>query len=737
MSNKVELYEQRGLLVRLAFKNAHHFLRDYAVYFLTLILGITMFYAAISINDQLGVLQLTQDQRSYMRAMAMLLRICSVVVLLTLIYLIVYSNSFILRRRKSEFALYLTLGMENKQIVYIILIENATCALASLLVGLLCGILFTQLLIVGMQQYLAVEITQFTLMVSPASCLITILAFTSIFIISMVRSMLTVVRKSLLELLSADHAHQRLIASKSLKSRGKLLVFVVALVLIIASYVVLSTQGFKDQSMFLLATLMVFTGTVLLFYSLARFTVGFARTNKRLYYRGLTMFITRQLASRINSAWVSLVVATVLLFLGLCGFFVGTGVIGYFNRTLTEGMPFDVNMYSRVTPAAPSELVKDVPVNLDLHPGANHLTSWIDYMQSHYPYYDQEIDYGLSYFVYNELRFGESPSDITSVDAEQNQSYADTNFTITTNVFKRTDAELARMPADIQTIHEDAIMNNASSETVVNFIKLSDYNNVLKALKKDPLVLEQSQVAVWTMSSAPTNLKDYFSYLAKEQLSVTIDDTTYQVLDRTLDDAIGPSLFYFALVVPDELLTHPVQAYCLGMFMLKTGIDTKVAYQHLDDFTETVQDTYSHIQTRSQLADIYKSLTLSIMYVALYLGVIILIVCAAVISLQQLTTISDNIKRYRLLQELGADQRQIKHALRAQVGIYFLLPLLVASVHGAVALMVINRILIDALGLDLVAGLGVTILFALIIYGGYFLITYMMCKRMVFQENYV
>ena len=110
---------------------------------------------------------------------------------------------------------------------------------------------------------------------------------------------------------------------------------------------------------------------------------------------------------------------------------------------------------------------------------------------------------------------------------------------------------------------------------------------------------------------------------------------------------------------------------------------------------------------------------------------VLLVCCATVLALQQLSEAADNVGRYRVLSELGAERGMINRALLAQIGVYFLFPLVVAVAHAAVALSVVNDIVALLTGYQIGTALVGTVCFVVALYGGYFLVTYLTSRSML------
>ena len=89
-------------------------LKDYAIYFLTLVLGVAIFYMFNSIDSQQAMIRVSESQREIIKLMIEVLGYISIFVAVILGLLIVYANNFLINRRKKEFGIYMTLRNRKK-----------------------------------------------------------------------------------------------------------------------------------------------------------------------------------------------------------------------------------------------------------------------------------------------------------------------------------------------------------------------------------------------------------------------------------------------------------------------------------------------------------------------------------------------------------------------------------------------------------------------------------------------
>jgi putative ABC transport system permease protein len=124
------------MFYKLAVKNVTKSMKDYTVYFLTLMFGVCLFYMFNSIDSQTAMLKLSSSQQQAVKALTQIIGYVSVFISVVLGFLIVYANGFLMKRRKKELGVYMTLGMPKGKISIIIIVETLLIGLISLAVGL-------------------------------------------------------------------------------------------------------------------------------------------------------------------------------------------------------------------------------------------------------------------------------------------------------------------------------------------------------------------------------------------------------------------------------------------------------------------------------------------------------------------------------------------------------------------------------------------------------------------------
>ena len=696
------------MLPKIALGNVRKSLRDFSVFFITLVFGVCAFYAFASINDQTAVINLTELQSEAVSAVMRMLSSVSVFVAVILGFLVVYANRFLVRRRKREFGIYLTLGMGRAQVAAIMVMETLAVGVAALVVGLVLGVLLSQVMMYVTANLFEATIPGFAFVFSPGAALSTLACYAAIFALSLLLNVREVSRYRLIDLINADKV------SEKVKARSLpvcVVLFLVSLVLMGVAYRTLLENGVMSDT-FGQATALVSVGTALFFFSVSGFLLRFLQGRPGVYLRGLNAFTLRQLNSRVNTAWVSITLVCAMLFVAICGVCTGFSVSRGISDALEKGSPYDasINAYPRgLMIAGMDDADYDLPeVNEE---AASDGFDMVAAMRRKVSDWDDIVSATAQV---NQYMPSGAQGGISQRWAYETTSYA-------------TDATL------------DEVLGQNDSRFA--FVRVSQYNALRALLGEKPVELGRDECLVWSDFTPLDGFWEAFidQHPGFEALGTTLHPRG--MAHETLCNTSAASVTG-ALVVPDEVLPD-------DLVPAKTSLD--VTYSgSVDECEQRFQDACEaacgpadsrgveawpvcFMETRQAMADSTVGLTVVTTYLAIYIGLILLISCASVLSIQQLSAVADDVSRYRVLAELGAEPAQIRGALMVQVGVYFVFPLVVAVCHAACALTSINGLISLATGFDVSNALVATVCFVVALYGGYFLLTYQTSKAMVLR----
>ena len=656
---------------KLAFKNIKKSYKNYVIYFLTLIFGICIFYTFNSIESQSVMMELNEQKQSAFMMAEQLIGYISVFIAFVLGFLIVYANNYLIKRRKKEFGIYMTLGMENGSLSKMIFLETLFIGAISLGIGVVLGIMLSQALSVLTAYMFQVDLTKFQFVFSSLGFKRTVLCFSIIYLVVLIFNFISVRKIKLIDLLTASKRNEK----PTIKNLWvSVILFLVSVgILGIAYYKVIHDGiAFASFNALGLPILLGCIGTFIFFYSLTGFFLKVIQGNKKFYLRDLNMFVMKQISSKINTTFVSLSFICLMLFLAICTFSGGLGINRAINADLKDLTKFDVTFWSNSGENIES-LLKEK--NIDI--------SNIAKEDSNMVMYDSGVKY--SNFLSKE------------------------GMTAMKNYFP------------------------VANDNDILVIGENGYNNTLKLLGKEPVNLKENQyLAVGNIDE----MKKWVNESLESGKKINISGKTLEPANKKYENI---NLYNFTMkgdilifVVKDSLLEGLKPVSSRFNMMLKDNSNTK---EELESIREQLVESQVYSITKKEIYDNAAGLGATMAYLGIYLGLIFIITSAVVLAIQQLTESTDNVERYRLLKEIGVDQKMINKAIFTQVGVYFMLPLSLAIVHSIVGLKISSTIVGVFGNASIMPNIIITAIIFVIIYGGYFLATYLGAKKNINERS--
>ena len=672
---------------KLAFKNIKKSYKNYVIYFLTLIFGICIFYTFNSIESQSVMMELNEQKQSAFMMAEQLMGYFSVFIAFVLGFLIVYANNYLIKRRKKEFGIYMTLGMENGSLSKMIFLETLFIGAISLGIGVVLGIMLSQALSVLTAYMFQVDLTKFQFVFSPLGFKRTVLCFSIIYLVVLIFNFISVRKIKLIDLLTASKRNEK----PTIKNLWiSVILFLVSVgILGIAYYKVIHDGiAFASFNALGLPILLGCIGTFIFFYSLTGFFLKVIQGNKKFYLRDLNMFVMKQISSKINTTFVSLSFICLMLFLAICTFSGGLGINRAINADLKDLTKFDVTFWSNSGENI-ENLLKEK--NIDI--------SNIAKEDSNMVMYDSGVKY--SNFLSKE------------------------GMTAMKNYFP------------------------VANDNNILVIGENGYNNTLKLLGKEPVNLKENkylavgnidEMKKWVNESLENGNIDQMKKLVNKSSEngkkINISGKTLEPANKKYENI---NLYNFTMkgdilifVVKDSLLEGLKPVSSRFNMMLKDNSNTK---EELESIRDQLVESQVYSITKKEIYDNAAGLGATMAYLGIYLGLIFIITSAVVLAIQQLTESTDNVERYRLLKEIGVDQKMINKAIFTQVGVYFMLPLSLAIVHSIVGLKISSTIVGVFGNASIMPNIIITAIIFVIIYGGYFLATYLGAKKNINERS--
>ena len=306
------------MLFKLSARNMQKSFKDYAIYFITLVLGVALFYMFNSLDSQEAMLQVSSSTKEMIKLMINMLGMVSIFIAVILGLLIVYANNFLINRRKKEFGIYMTLGMGKRQISKILLLETIFVGIISLAIGLILGIFASQFMSILVAKLFQADMSEFEFVFSQNACIKTCIYFAVMFLAVMVFNTFTISRYKLISLLTASKKNEQVRMKNPIIC---IIVFIIAAIGLSYAYWMVTKGVFKMKNVdettkaIGISVLIGIAGTVLIFWSFSGLILKLLQTKKSTYLKGTNMFVLRQLHNKINTTVISMSVICLMLFM--------------------------------------------------------------------------------------------------------------------------------------------------------------------------------------------------------------------------------------------------------------------------------------------------------------------------------------------------------------------------------------------------------------------------------------
>lgn len=659
----------------MSFRNIKKSIKDYAIYFFTLMLGVCLFYVFNSIETQTTMLALSKDSRDTVKLLVQMINTISVFVAFVLGFLIIYASRFMLKRRSGEFALYLILGMSKRKVARILFAETLMIGCLSLIGGLLLGVFTSQITSVFVGKLFEANMTKYAFIFSMKAFRKTCLYFALIYVVVIIFNTLVISCSKLIRLMQVKRRNERTIRIHPAIS---VIGFLLSIGILGYAYrmVCFDLKYISSESLSF-AILLGVIGTFLLFWSLAGLLLKFASLAKGIYYKGLNSFTFRQLASQANTNVVAMSVICLMFFFTICVLISSVNIKTGMNRNIKKYCPADL------------EIAMDWEGT-----DANRMKTLKEDIA-------ERTEDSLTFPIY---RGG------FLMSMKGREVVVDPKF---------------------KPVRKDGWYSYSISDVM----EVSTYNEVAKYFGNQPVHLADDE---YTIVSNYHFTSGYFNEILSKGQRISFDgkkelkpgtktsvEGSYQI--STNADNFG------IVIVPDGYCSeknHDKEMILVKYPSLERKERAAFEKELLTTVRKDLEDHYIY-DTKTALADSSIGLAAFAVFIALYIGCIFLISGAAILAIKELSDSADNKERYAMLRKLGADDAMIHKALFRQMAIFFLMPLILAVIHSVPGMIFARKILEELSGGPLLPAVLVTIAIFGSVYGCYFLITYFTSKRMI------
>ncbi len=677
------------MLFKLSLKNITKSIKDYAIYFLTLILGIAIFYVFNAIDDQVVMMDVSSSTYEIIKLMTTTLSGVSVFVSFVLAFLIIYASRFLMKRRNKEFAIYLTLGMSKRKISFILFLETLLVGILSLGVGIGIGFLLSQLMSIVVANMFEADLTKFEFIFSKGACLKTLIYFGIMYFVVMMFNTINISKYKLIDLINSNKKSEKV---KLKNSWFCVIVFLISVgVLGYAYYLVNSIGEVMDELSILIPIAMGSISTFLIFWSLSGFILKIVQKNKRFYYKKLNSFTIRQVSSKINTTVFSMTVICLMLFITICVLSSSLSMKNSLNKNLISFSPRDIEL-SRYDMNSENSEETVQNENLKLN------------FEEVFAKFEFDFQKNFKNIVYFSLYSDDTVTLKSTLGSYYEVVKKEYNFL-------RYDDPIILMT--------NSDYNNVADSFHLEKVNLKDHEYVVVGNYKSMIDIKNE--ALKRNTKITVNQEDYYPKYKKAM------NGFYQMGSQ--ESEIG------FIVLPDHALTEDQKVFT-RMIADYNGDLTDIE-NRVNSITKNSQfytDYGITLDTKQDIREASIGLGAVVTFLGLYLGIIFLISCAAILALKELSESSDNAEKFNMLRRIGVDEQELNKALFKQIGIFFLFPLVLAIIHSIFGIMFCNTIL-KTMGVEFnLKAVIMTIILMVLIYGGYFFITYL-CSKNIIKEN--
>lgn len=656
-------------LFNISLKNIRKSFKNYLIFFITTIFGVAIFYVFNSLSDQAVMLKINESNVSLIDTLGRVMSVISVFVAVVLGFLIVYANTFLIKRRNKEFGIYLILGMGKVKVAAILIIETVVIGIISMAAGLIVGIAASQGMSILITNLFEADLTKFRFVVSKAAIMKTILYFCIMYGVVLILDIIVSGSRRLINLINSGKKGEKEINRNPVLC---VIVFIIACILLGTAYYKV-TAGMEDiDSIAGVATQIVkgIVGTFLLMFSISGLFLLLVRAKKKFYYKKLNAFSTREISSKINTAVFSAGIISLMMFFSICCLSTVFSVKKTIDNNIRKLIPVDIQYETLHT----SDAANDPPI-------------------------DELVD-----------------------KLVKDKSNLEDMFTV----------NMYYMDNDNYHYHFNQINE---------YMHVSDYNKVARRFGNEEIELKDDEYAVIG------NMEQMMgkNYLKPDGAVITINGKEYKpqsgdmyygfVYIDNYEDCYGK------YIVPDDVDFSDAEAH-MEVLMAdlkgdkKTYKDTNKK-MYFDDVVYGAREGgyYMNVYCKYEIINISTRLTVVLVFVGIYLGIVFIITGAAILSLKLLSESVRNKEKYTILRKIGVDNRMIRKSVFTQCMIYFGLPLSVAVMHSVFGIQTCTKMMSFYGKSGLLYSILITALIIVLIYGGYALATYLGSVRILSEKQ--
>ena len=678
------------MYAKLAKSNARKSIKDYLIYFITITICVSLFYAITSLSSS-SYEFITEDSYNF-KTLQLILKYSTYVITAILILLIAYVNKYMIRRRQREFATYILLGAEQKSIAFMFFIETLIIGTLAIIAGIFVGTLFSQaitaLVLVSVNQEVV-----FTLRLYMDTVVITFIFFIAMFCIIGLYNVSVLNKIKLIDMLNASKQ-----VEFQFRRSGKVygvifgLSILLYIVCVYCTFKLINTEidySIKSLTYIGISLVSFIIGTFALFYSISYILIYLKGKCINFKYEGTNLFLIGSIVSKIKTAPI-LMATIAMTFLGAMISFIMTLAmaqwsLGYLNMRV----PYDIDIRN------------DYSYNFDIED-------------------IPKLDYGEVVQYLND------------------EGYSVRDYCQVEKYF----------------IDKDEFYTGDRNNSPMLAISLSDFNKLRTMLGYEKINLKENEFTTqWHSVVNNTDINKFLSKnkhlnINGEILNIS-KDSHYK---ESIGEGIYDFYSYNIIILPDNVCKDLTLAETNFLANLNNQMSYKDAVNFESKYIEKwfKENNRYLIKKYSKEFDITSSIidgrvkssetnnilnmTLAMRILGVYLCIVLLTISFTVLALGQLTDSIEHKDRYKVLRKLGVDENDINKIVLKQISIYFVVPIAIALIGVGIFIynyyLMYKEIIVTFIGFNLfIFSIATGIILTICVYMCYFAGTYYTFKR--------
>ena len=660
----------KGIFSRLAKQNIRNNKSTYIPYMITCIFCIAMIYMMEFLRD-CPTLDQAVRQADEVR---MIVFTGEIVVEIFCIIFLIYSNSFLMKRRQKEIGLYNILGLERNHIGIVMFLETIITSIGSLAGGIAVGIIGSKLALLLLLKLLHIP-SVLGFYISVKGIFTCLFMFGIVFLMILFLNLAKIHLSRPVELLRGNNTGEK-------EPTAKWLMALIGFICLGAGYylAVTTESPIKEITIFLLAVILVMAGTYLLFTAGSIVILKFLRRRKSFYYRTGNFISISGMLYRMKQNAIGLASICIL----------STGVLLMISMTVS------------------------------IYFGMN------DIMLNRYPY---DVDMSVTSISEDECQ--------TAIEAFE-KAIADNKVPVEKSVEEIYLDIVCSKNGDQILIKPANTIRNSDSVLVLSLFTQAEYERLTgisanlndgeifawypSAVQKDSVTVDETEFTVkkWLDKNPLTCGEDAVS----DNAVLVVTDEDFKKFDEMRTEMYKG----VSSALAGEDLTLHLGLDITGSETDKIDFGTPVmeVVKDLKKNGGLSENSWITSGIRQQEYESYYADNGSLLFIGIFLGSLFLMGTAMIIYYKQISEGYEDQKRFEIMQKVGLSRREVRSSVRRQILMVFFLPLLMAMLHITMAFPMIRRMLLlfgmtnTKLFIGCTAG---TVLIFAVVYGLIYLMT--------------